>query len=55
MRGEIASMYFASTLLNRARFSFAQALHSDQTGVEEAFFNPSMKRSIFSLVMPSKL
>ena len=36
-------------------FAFAQARHSSQIGVEEAFLSPSMKESIFSLVMPSKL
>ena len=53
--GEIASIYFASTLVKRERFAFAQARHYSQMGVEEAFLSPSMKESIFSLVMPSKL
>ena len=51
--GEMASTSAAVRYLQRGRASSSSARHFCQISVPEASFRPSMKRSIFSLLMPA--
>ena len=52
--GEMASTSAAVRYLQRGRASSSSARHFCQISVPEASFRPSMKRSIFSLLMPAR-
>ena len=51
---EMASTSAAVMYLQRGRASMRASRQSFQISVPEASFRPSMKRSIFSLLMPAR-